>query len=111
MPDWGDVESVRRWIREREEEEDQDSPRRVQGPKTREEYEREMAALRAEGEQARGWREPVRAYDRPDVQQALNQSGGRSAELLRLVSMTGEDRGEAAQPGRGGQGTGMTCSV
>jgi hypothetical protein len=106
MPDWGDVESVRRWIREREEEEDQDSPRRVQGPKTREEYEREMAALRAEGEQARGWREPVRAYDRPDVQQALNQSGGRSAELLRLLSMTGEDRGEAAQPGRGGQGTG-----
>ena len=107
MPDWGDVESVRAWIRKREEEE-QDSPRRVQGPKTREEYEREMAALRAEGEQARGWREPVRAYDRPDVQQALNQSGGRSAELLRLLSMTGEDRGEAAQPGRGGQGTGRT---
>lgn len=122
MPDWGNIESVRAWIRAREKEEEEkkhDAPTpRMQGPKTREEYEREMAALRSQGEIARSWREPVKAYDRPDVQQVLNQSGGRSAELLRLLSMTGEGAGgqqRQQQPawepppsglggGRGGQG-------
>ena len=68
MPNWADPADVRRWIAEREEEENQDKVRNWRGgqgigPKTREEYEADLAAARQDAGRAASWRAPhVKSY-------------------------------------------------
>lgn len=115
MPNWSDPADVRRWIAEREEEENQDKVRNWRGgqgigPKTREEYEADLAAARQDAGRAASWRAPIQQV--ADVRDTMQQTGGRSAELLRqLYERAGYEPGDQ---GRGVQeettGRGMTRS-